>query len=227
MIIPIPQSQWISDFKGSGKLLLGRDLLWVGGFENDEVDSASQGAPLWDLNSGSIQVGQDYAYEGQTGIRLTRGASSINDAVTTNLHRVLVEPFTNLSITGMIRINQGGVALAQLSWYTATYGPSFLKTTEPIEVQSYDTWQPFRFDVRVPNNAVALGVYLRLTTPEKGTITADFDNIRIIEWVPKGTLYTPLYDHALLTGSGELTFVQQILPGAEQWLTPPLANQNK
>jgi len=226
-IIAIPQTQWISDFKGTGKLLLGRDLLWVGGFENDEVDSISNGAPLWDLNAGNIQIGGDYAYEGETGIRLARGASNINDAATTNLHRVLLDPYANLSITGMVRIKQGGTALIQTSWYSSTSGPSFLKTTQPIEVQSDDTWQPFRLDVQAPKDAVALGLYLRLKPPALGTVTADFDNIRIIEWASQRTPYNPLYNYALLTGSGELTFAQQILPGAEQWLTTSPANQIK
>ncbi|MCI0554055.1 MAG: CapA family protein, partial [Anaerolineae bacterium] len=147
-IIQMPQAQWISDFKGTGTLLLGRDLLWVGGFENEEVDSASRVAPLWDLTLGDLQIGQDYAYEGKTGIRLTRGANQIEDAVTTNLHRVFVFPRTNLSVTGMIRINQGVTVLAQLSWYEATVGPSFVKTTQPIEIQTYGTWQPFRIDAQ-------------------------------------------------------------------------------
>jgi len=227
MIIPIPQAQWISDFKGAGKLLLGRDLLWIGGFENDEVEAASHGAPLWEPILGSVQFGQDYAYEGATGIRLTRGSDGISDAVTTNLHRVLVDPFTDLSITGMIRIDQGGTALVQLSWYEASFGPSFLKTVVPIEVRSDGTWQAFRFDARVPKNAVALEVYLRLTPPDEGTINADFDDIRIIEWANPQLQFSPLYNYALLTGSGELTFTQQILPGAEPWLTAPYADQRK
>lgn len=226
-IVTLPKVQWISDFKGTGRLLMGRDLLWIGGFENAEIDSASRGAPLWDLNMGSVQVGQDYAYEGETGIRLARGASNTSDAVTTNLHRVLINPYANLSITGMVRINQGAVALTQLSWYAATSGPSFLKTTQPIEVQSYGTWQPFRFDAQAPKDAVALGVYLRLIPPDKGTITADFDNIRIIQWANSKAQYSPLYNYALLTGSGVITFTQQVLPGAEEWLTLPLADQSK
>ena len=226
-IIAIPQAQWISDFKGTGRLRLGRDLLWVGGFEDDEVESASRGAPLWNLNLGGIQVGQDYAYEGEIGIRLKRGASSVNDAVTTSLHRVLVDGHTNLSITGMIRIDQGGVALAQLSWYDATFGPSFLKMVKPIEIQSYDTWQPFRFDVQVPGNAVALGLYLRLAPPDKGTITADFDNLRIIEWASPKARYSPLYNFALLTGPGEITFMQKVLPGAQEWFTPALTSTER
>lgn len=226
-IIRIPQAQWISDFKGTGKLILGRDLLWVGGFENDEVDSASRGAPLWDLNLGDVQIGRDFAFEGETGIRLSRGANKIEDAVTTNLHRVLVVPTTSLSVTGMIRINQGVAVSAQLSWYQGTVGPSFVKTTQPIEIQADGTWQPFRIDVQVPPGAIALGLYLRLTPPDKGTVTADFDNIRIIEWARTGTQYSPLYNYALLKGTGDLTFAQEILPGAEQWLAGPQVDQNR
>ena len=224
-IVRIPQAQWVSNFDGTGKLLLGRDLLWVGGFENDEVDSASQAAPLWDLELGDVQMGGDYAFEGETGIRLTRGGSNVDDAVTTNLHRVWVEPYTDLSVTGMIRTTEGVAALAQFSWYSATFGPSFLKETQPIEIQSYGSWQAFRFDVQVPKDALALGLYLRLTPPDKGTVTADFDNIRIIEWADARAQYSPLYNYALLTGPGDLTFTQDILPGAEQWFTVPSGNQ--
>ena len=226
-IIGIPQAQWISDFQGKGHLLLGRDLLWVGGFENDEIDSASHGAPLWDLESGSIRIGPDFAYEGETGIRLTRDATNTNDAVSSNLHRVWVDRSTDLSLIGIVRLNQGVIAQVQLSWYSATSGPSFLKQTKPIEVQSYGTWQPFRFDVHVPSRAMALGLYLRLKPPDKGTVTADFDDIRIIEWAHPRTQFSPLYNYGLLTGSGDLTLAQDILPGAEYWLNYPLIDPNK
>jgi hypothetical protein len=218
VIIPVPQAQWISDFKGTGKLRPGRDLLWVGSFENTEVDSASGGPPLWDLSLGNIQIGPDYAYASQTGIRLERGAKNNGDAVTTNIHRVLIKPYADLSITGMVRADSGAVIHAQLSWYAGTSGPSFSKTIQPIETGSSTGWQPFRLDVQAPKGAIALGLFLRLSPPDKGTITADFDNIRIVEWASPAISYSPLYNYGLLTGSGELTFTQQILPGAEQWL---------
>ncbi|MCI0553140.1 MAG: CapA family protein [Anaerolineae bacterium] len=223
-IITIPQSQWISDFKGTGRLLLGRDLLWVGGFENEEVDGASRGAPLWDLTKESIQAGKDYAYEGNTGIRLTRSSSNLNDAVTSHLHRILVTPGTKLSVTGMMRASQGAIVLMQISWYSDNLGPSFLQTTEPITVESYNQWQSFRFDARVPPDAIAVQVFLRFTPPVQGTATADFDNISVIEWADAGTSYSPLYNYALLTGAGDLTFTQEVLPGAEQWITVPSGN---
>jgi poly-gamma-glutamate synthesis protein (capsule biosynthesis protein) len=218
VIIPIPQAQWISGFKGQGKLQLGRDLLWVGSFENDEVDSPSQGAPLWDLNAGSLQIGSDYAYQGGSGISLARGAKNTGDAVTTHLHRVWIDPYKSLSITGMVRANQGVVSVIQLSWYASTSGPSFLKTTEPVNVPADGAWQPFRLDVRPPARATAVALYLRLKPPDKGTAMVDFDNLRLIQWANPSAPYSPFYNYALLTGSGELTLTQQVLPGAESWL---------
>jgi hypothetical protein len=161
------------------------------------------------------------------GIRLTSDANDTNDAVTTNLHRVWVNPYTTLSVTGMVRLNPGVAAHIQFSWYSTTSGPSFLKNTQPIEVPSDGNWQPFRFDVHIPAKAAALGVYLRLKPPDKGTVTADFDNIRIIEWANPRAQFSPLYNYALLNGSGDLTLAQDILPGAEYWLTYPLIDPNK
>jgi hypothetical protein len=102
-----------------------------------------------------------------------------------------------------------------------------MKTTRPIEVQTYASWQPFRLDIQAPQRAIALGLYLRLKPPEKGTASADFDNIRIIEWTNRNAQYSPLYNYALLTGAGELTFTQQVLPGAESLLVTVQAQQIK
>lgn len=226
-ILTIPQSQWISNFQGTGNLLLGRDLLWIGSFEDNKVADISSKAPLWDLTKDSLQVGKDYAYEEDIGIRLTRSAANLNDAVTSHLHRLLVGPGTKLSITGMMRASTGSIALMQVSWYSDYSGPSFLKTTEPIAMEAYDQWESFRFDVQTPVDAVAVQIFLRLTPPAQGVVTADFDNIRVIEWAPANATYSPFYTHALITGTGEVTFIQHVLPGGEGWFTAPLSDQNK
>ena len=226
-IIDIPELQWLSGFQGAGKLLLGRDLLWIGGFENSEVGSRSLNAPLWEQMKDSVQVGKDFAYEGNSGIRLTRSGSNLNDVVTSHLHRLLINQDSKLSITGMMRASQGAIALMQIGWYSDNRGPSFLQTTEPVEAKKYNQWQPFRIDIQAPPEAVAVQVFLRLTPPAQGIVTADFDNFRVIEWAPAGSTYNPFYDQTLLTGPGELTFTQQILPGAEQWLMAPSAQQIK
>ena len=226
-IIPMSPSQWVSAFEGTGTLQLGRDLLWIGGFEDAAVDGAAGMAPLWDTTKGSLEVGEEYAYEGKAGIRLTRSASNVEDAVTSHNHRILVNHRANVSITGWLRASPGAFISVQMSWYSDQKGPSFLRTTEPIPIQAEDQWQSFRFDVKAPPEAIALGVFLRLAPPTQGIATADFDNLRIIEWAPAGTNFSPFYDFARLTGTGELTFVQKILPGAEAWLTDPVADAIK
>ena len=226
-VFAIPASQWIAGFKGTGTLLLGRDLLWIGGFEDEAVLGAPGRVPFWNTTKESLQVGEEYAYEGHAGIRLTRGASNSSDAVTSHLHRVLINPRAQITVTGMLRASPGAAVLMQMSWYSDTKGASFLQTTEPIVVQVHDQWQSFRFDTQAPPNAVAMSIFLRLAPPTQGNATADFDNLHIIEWAPASTNFSPFYDFARLTGTGEVTFLQKILPGAEPWITNPSNDQNK
>lgn len=219
-IIQIPQGQWLSDFQGDGSLLLGRDLLWVGGFENGVVGNEPDSLPLWEKDETfSIKAGADYAYQGQVGVELSRGSGNQAEAVTTNLHRILVNPGSKLTIAGMARESQGAAASLQISWYPDTLGPSSKQILQPFDMKEFGVWQPFQFDVQVPEGIVALGMFLKLSPPNMGTSTADFDNIRVIEWAPAQTPFSILYNFAHLTGSGDLTFSQSVLPGGEDWLT--------
>ena len=219
-IIPIPQGQWLSGFHGKGSLLLGRDLLWVGSFENHVVDNESGTLALWEQDATTnIKVGAKYAYDGQTGISLSRGSGSQADVETTNLHRILVKPGDRITISGMVRETPAAIANAQVSLYPDTLGPSSDQIIQPLIVKDTGVWQPFQFDIQIPNNIVALGLFLKLSPPSTGTSNVDFDNIRVIQWAPAKTPFSVLYNFAYLTGTGDLTFSQSILPGGEDWVT--------
>ena len=220
-LIQIPTGQWLSAFKGTGKLMVGRDLLWVGGFENSMVDNIPNFLPLWTQgNSASPLVGQDYAYQGLAGIRLVRANTNTQDVVTTNIHRILVKPETKLTISGMYRGSSGAEPSIQVSWYPDTFGSSNNKIVQRLDVKTPGTWQSFQLDVTVPANAVAMQTFLTLSPPASETATIDFDNIRIIKWSSADkSAFSPLYNFAYLTGQGELTFSQSFLPGGEAWLT--------
>jgi len=221
MLIQVPPGQWISGFKGKGTLMLGRDLLWVGGFENTMVDDVPSFLPLWNqANSASLLVGPDFAYQGSAGIRLVRINTNTQDVVTTNIHRVLVKPDTKITIAGMYRGSTGAQPSLLVSWYPDTFGPSNEKINLPLAVTTPEEWQSFQLDVVVPPTTVAMQTFLKLSPPMSGTATVDFDNIRIIAWSsPEELSYSPVYDFASLTGEGELTFTQSMLPGGEPWLT--------
>ena len=220
-LIQIPSGQWLSGFKGTGTLRVGRDLLWVGGFENTMVDDILNFLPLWtQANSASVLVGQEYAYQGQAGIRLLRVNTNIQNVVTTNIHRILVNPEMKLTISGMYRGSSGAEPSMQVSWYPDTFGPSNDKIVQRLNVTTPGTWQSFQLNVTVPANAVAMQTYLKLFPPTSGTATVDFDNIRVIKWSSaEEPVFSPNYDFAYLTGKGELTFTQSVLPGGEPWLT--------
>lgn len=219
-LIQIPNEQWISGFRGSGRLQLGRDLLWVGGFENTAVEGPPGSAPLWAQNDPlSVQIGSQFAYEGQSGVRLSRDAAHQIDAVTTNLHRIPIDPTSQITVCGMFRASSGAAPSVQISWYPDLAGPSTSQSVTALKIRTMGTWQYFQIDLQTPANAVALQVFLRLAPPATGSATADFDNLRVIHWAAADARYGPLYDFAYLTGKGKLTFSQSVLPGGEQWMT--------
>lgn len=219
-IFHLDEGRWVSGFSGAGDIRLGRDLLWVGSFEDEDVDAQYQEGALWDLEGPDKRIGTEYAYEGDVGARIQRSSGNKSDIVLTPLHRILVEPSTKLSVVGMACTGRNANLSLQLSWYPDTRGASDTQTIEPIVVKSDDAWEPFRVDVTVPSNAVAIGLFLRLKPPLNGLATVDLDNIRVIEWAPVGSPFSPLYDHIWVVGTGEATLSKDFLPGAELWAAP-------
>ena len=217
-IVDLDEGSSISDFSGAGRLQLGRDLLWAGSFEDENVDEHNLGGALWDLNGEYKQVGSEYAYEGDVGARIERKYNDRNDAALTPLHRILVKPDQEISVVGMVRTRADASAYLQLGWYPDTKGPSATQSIVPIDAASGNSWQPFRVDVTTPAEAVAMGLYLRLKPySSQESVAADFDDVRIIEWAPAGTPFGPLYEYGRVVGAGEATVSKSFLPGGEQW----------
>lgn len=212
------QGWWIANFSGTGSLRLGRDLLWMGDFEDEIVDNQHQGGALWDFTGVDKLKGANYAYEGKVGARLQRRGFNESDVVLSPLHRILVESGSELSLVGMMRSRADVQSSLQISWYSHTKGKSQAKQIKPLVVKQDHIWTPFRLDVTVPPNTVALGLFLRLQSPRQGSATVDFDNIRIIKWEPKGVPFSPLYSYVQGTGTGELILRKEFLPGAEPWV---------
>jgi hypothetical protein len=219
-IVHLDEGRCVSGFSGAGDIRLGRDLLWVGSFEDEDVDAQYQEGALWDLEDPDKWIGTEYAYEGDAGARIRRDSHDKSDIVLTPLHRILIEPGTKLSVVGMARTSGNANLDLQLSWYPDTRGASDTQTIEPIVVKSDNAWKPFRFDVTVPSNAEAVGLFFRLKPPLSGLATADLDNIRVIEWASVGSPFSPLYDHIRVVGTGEVTLSKDFLPGAKLWAAP-------
>ena len=171
-----------------GTVDYGRDLLWVGGFEDDDVDPRRQ-TPLWGLSGRDEQVAAAFAYHGAAGLRLTRDSSNCSDAYVSPIHRLLVRPGSRLTVVGAIRST--GAPAVQLSWYADTKGPSRVQHHYPVRGTG-GRWKRFRIDVHAPPWAVALTPYLRLSPPTDGESTADWDELAVLAWssAPRGGSFT-------------------------------------
>jgi poly-gamma-glutamate synthesis protein (capsule biosynthesis protein) len=216
-IFRLDEGSWVSSFSGAGRIRLGRDLLWVGSFEDEDVDPYNLGGALWDLH-GDTRVESKSAYDGAFGARLQRDYTNSEDAILTPLHRILIEPNEDVSVVGMVRASTNADLSLQLSWYSDTKGPSSSQTIVPLNARSDNEWQPFRVDVTTPANLAAIGLYLRLKPPlDQKSITADFDNIRLIKWARPNSPFNPLFNYVSVAGPGEATISEPFLPGTERW----------
>jgi poly-gamma-glutamate synthesis protein (capsule biosynthesis protein) len=210
-IFPVPDNKWVSRFQGTGSLLQGRDLLWVGDFETEMAEKQATAPLLWE-ESESMKFGPEYAYQGLGGIRLERGSTNLDDAITTHQRRIPVTAGSTLSVTGMARLAPGAVVTVQVSWYDATVGSSAQRTTQLLELEDDGTWRPFRLDVQAPDGMIAAGLFIRLSPPAAGTATVDLDNLKLIEWAAPEAQFSPIYTHFLLNGAGTVTYQENKFP---------------
>ena len=209
------EGDWLSSFRGPGRVELGRDLLWVGSFEDADTDSSPHDVPLWDLSRAGVESGSDYAFSGSSGVRLSRHAGDCADAVVSPLHRMLLERGPKLTVLGMVRAGPDGGAAVQLSWYADRKGSSFSRVVDTLPPGDGHAWRPFRLDVSIPPGTVGVGLYLRQSAPVRGVSVTDWDDLRVIQWAPLASPPSPLYEFVRVTGSAQATVQSDVLPGGD------------
>ncbi|MDQ3230644.1 MAG: hypothetical protein M3Q07_02405, partial [Pseudobdellovibrionaceae bacterium] len=226
------QKGWISDFKAAHApsiLRLGRDLLWTGSFEDQAVGLKPRTGALWLFPGVDKAIAPQHAYAGGLGAGIWRERSDTRDIVLTTQRRILIKPKTQVTLVGMARTN--GRLHVQLSWHPDSKGPSMTQTVVTHAVPPTGEWVSFRVDAVAPEfpdyvipiettldderAKPAVGLYLRLLPSETGQkVYADFDDLRLIEWAPEGSAFSPMYDHAWIIGKGHVTMREDFLPGA-------------
>lgn len=227
-IAALGQGDWISNVS-AGHVEFGRNLLWAGTFEDEYTGAAPKQPRLWGFVKGEdreaaywLLGGTDKvitsaaAYRGEQGVRIRRTSDNRDALVLTTIHRIMIEPGSRLTVTGMVRMQPDTRLEAQLSWYSDTKGPSVAQSVVSIAPDG-DGWASFRVDAVAPPNVLAIGLYFRLTPPDAGTSVVDLDDIALISWAPEGVPASPLYDTVRLSGTASVTIEHASLPGAEAW----------
>jgi hypothetical protein len=196
---------WMSRSQGPGQVEAGRDLLWVGGFEDEAVGVPAATGVLWNLASPDKVVEGRAAAEGRLGARLWRRSANRRPAILSPLHRIPVKQGQQLSILGWIRGPAGVQPRLMVGWYSSRRGASQARFERPITLLGPDRWTPVRVDLTVPTHVTALGLNVILDPPGIGQTHLDVDGVRLILWEPPSPTAGLLQDWYRLRGESHLS----------------------
>jgi poly-gamma-glutamate synthesis protein (capsule biosynthesis protein) len=199
----------------------GRDLLWTGSFEDEEADGRDAAAPLWLSSGDGRTVGADAAAAGLAGIRVSRTAGNVADAVLQPGHRIVIEKGARL--TFIARVRPASVAAhvtLQFGWYNDLQGTSAAQSTVPLPAAGPE-WTDIRVDLVGPVNGVAVLPLIRLGPPAVGRTYVDIDNVRLIQWTDASAA-TEADDYLRLAAETPFELVQNSLPGGTGGIDDPI-----
>lgn len=211
-VFRLPSGTSLERFAGPATARLGRDLLWAGSFEDEDVGVGNGSAGLW--APGARRFDPRAAYRGAVGVRLSRRAVDTSEVVATPRHRVLVDPGARLSLVGMLRTSANARPRATLNLYGDTQGRSSGRRRVRLGRGRDRRWRAFRLDLTIPRDVVAVAPLIRLGPPASrtGAATADVDDVALIAWAGTRARRGPLYDRLLVTGRGTATLRRDTLP---------------
>ncbi len=215
---------------------LGRDLLWVGGFENEILGADASEGPLWQFEGPDKEISRRFAGEGLYGAALSRDPRDTKDIVLTHKHRFLARPGAMVTVAGRARSTSGRLSV-EVSWYKDTKGGSYKREVFVAPVPADGAWHEFRYDILVPEDISAgepggtpsddvetpgqveakpaFALYFRLP-PEGSAHLAAFDGLRVVEWAPLGTKPTLEHTHSLHPAGARVTLMRACAPGGCQ-----------
>ncbi len=213
-------SGWAVGRDGSGRVEGGRDLLWLGSFEDSDVDDDDTPEAMWTLG-GAGAITPEAARAGRHGLELSRNSRDQGSAVAAPRHRLLLEPGRRLTIAGDFRGSTAARARVRVSFYEDTKGRSSAFQVKRLEGSG--RWRPFRLDVTVPAETVAVGLYLKLEAPRSGDVAAHLDDLKVIQWAPLPDRPSALPEYVRTRGAARLTLENRRLPGGPAPSTSLLA----
>jgi poly-gamma-glutamate synthesis protein (capsule biosynthesis protein) len=212
---------WLERAGGAGQLEGGRDLLWVGDFEDGAVGVEPGAGMLWGLSPPDKALHPQAAATGAWGVRLERSPANRQAVMLSPVHRIPVQPGQRLTLLGWMRGPTTARARLLVGWHAARRGGSQARIERPISLAGPGRWLPVRWDLTVPPYAVALGLYVVLDPPAWGRSHLDVDGLRLILWEPANGSGGPLLDWYRLKGPAALRVIGEVGPGAEALLAPP------
>lgn len=226
---------------GGAGVLVGRELLGWGGFEDHVADGAPTHAMHWNLehSDADLVVGAG-AGDGFGHATLRRTASNTGEASAFTAARIPVpahrwfyddagtampaDGAATYTIELLARMTGPGSAYLRIDLYpTEGLLPDAGKRGDielPIDVPADGAWHPVRLEVPVSSLVVSgermegMRLNLRLRPPAMGEAVFSFDDLRLIEWRPAANMADRFgaFTYIRNTGAAPLTIDLPVLP---------------
>jgi len=176
----------------------GKELLWLGGFEDE-------GADLWEINTPDEALVTDTAHRGARSLRLRR-FSTDTDQTGTDLEKHLpCDPTKAHSAVAWLKAENAHQARVMVRFYADRYANVPITDTD-LEARFDGTcdWQHQWVDLETPHDATYFDMRCGHEPPASGTAYSWFDDLALIEWEP----WTTVQDGAAIPTPNNHRFLQ-------------------
>ncbi len=199
---------WVAEVNGADAYRLGRDLLLVGDFEDDDVDTDVAEGALWDLDSSYERVSELAAWEGYYGLRLSRDFTAEGAVWCSPSNRMPLDGASRVTVAGQARAT--GTLELQVSWYSSADGSSSEREYHLLETA--EDWGHFELDLLAPDDAVAVNIFFKLHPPARDQVDADLDALRVIAWSDELPEDKVGYDALQVQGAAVVSVNRRVMP---------------
>jgi len=178
----------ISGVSGGTSILMGRDMLMFGSFEEEDIDDDVLESPGWTIPGTTSASISDYnPYEGDYCLRLRRPDNSSSEVNISSYRRIPVDSNKKYMVCGYVRTHDSGDAWVTVTTHVWPYTWDDWRDTEMMvmnPISGDNDWHYFEGWFTTPGDQEWLTLQLHLD-PWSGSADygyAYFDNIRVIEF---------------------------------------------
>jgi len=200
-ILPSEYSLSGIDTSSSGlTITMGRDLLWFGSFEDNDIDEKFYENSIW--NFGRSVASSSTAYRGKASAHLFRDESNLNNALLYFGRRIRTigdarnHPNKNLSFFGYFKGINSQPFSVESPYYASIAEETFGSTMLLESPGGNFDWQKIEKAIPMPEdkvissdpttylskNARALKLFIRMDRPQRGSAHLYVDDLAVINW---------------------------------------------
>ena len=200
--ILIPESGSISEIINGNPYIshyrLGRELIWMGNFENE-------GSSLWNINSENEFLQDSIFRRGSNALSHIRDSNSPNNIITNLENKFPFKNHLKHTLHGNIKTDNGKNVTLQLRLSESRTSENILFISLNDSINETNDWKKYWKNIDQQDNVNFFDIVMNTDVPDSGNSQSWFDDIGLIQWDSlKVFLNTPL----MIPNPNDYNFIQ-------------------